>query len=149
MVSATNIPADQILLASICVALLIRVEEWNHHRHRHRHRDSNPEPYQSRWKIPVSPTATADVAILINAAKEIEGVIKALTQGNPKKQEATLSRYFLQNASFSHPYCHVPSFSKGLIPFSKGLDSRWVLLAIYRWYRILSPHIDIKIDSVG
>ncbi|KAH6976868.1 hypothetical protein EDB80DRAFT_757484 [Ilyonectria destructans] len=84
-----------------------------------------------------------------NPTKEIEGVIKALTHGNPKKQEATLSRHFLQNASFSHPYCHVPSFSKGLIPFFKGLDSRWVLLAIYRWYRILSPHIDIKIDSVA
>ncbi|KPM38313.1 hypothetical protein AK830_g8214 [Neonectria ditissima] len=81
-------------------------------------------------------------------AKEITGVIKLLTQGSPREQEATVSRYFLENASFSHPYCRVPSFSKGSIPFARHLSSRWAVLAIYQWYRTLSPHIDITIDSV-
>lgn len=43
----------------------------------------------------------------------------------------------------------MPRFGKGTIPFAHGIDSRWVLLAIYRWYRTLSPRIDITIDSAG
>ncbi|EEU39774.1 uncharacterized protein NECHADRAFT_60573, partial [Fusarium vanettenii 77-13-4] len=79
--------------------------------------------------------------------REIAGVIKALTQGSPEVQESALREYFLPNASFSHPYCHVPSISKGTIPLAGGLDSIWLILGIYRWYRTLSPHIDIKVDS--
>ncbi|KAF4979257.1 hypothetical protein FZEAL_4502 [Fusarium zealandicum] len=79
--------------------------------------------------------------------REIAGVIKALTQGSPEEQESALREYFLPNASFSHPYCHVPSISKGQIPLVGGLDSIWLILGIYRWYRTLSPHIDIKVDS--
>ncbi|KAF7560439.1 hypothetical protein G7046_g3725 [Stylonectria norvegica] len=79
--------------------------------------------------------------------KEIAGVITTLTQGTPEQQEATLRDYFLPNASFTHPYCRVPSFSKGAIPLASGIDSLWVILAVYRWYRTLSPHIDIKVDS--
>ncbi|KAJ9425732.1 monooxygenase [Fusarium oxysporum] len=62
--------------------------------------------------------------------KEIGGVIKSLTQGSPDVQESTLREYFLPNASFSHPYCRL-------------------ILAIYRWYRTLSPHIDLKVDSAA
>ena len=76
-------------------------------------------------------------------------MITTLTQGSPEEQEATLKEYFLPNASFTHPYCHVPSFSKGSIPLASGIDSLWVILAIYRWYRTLSPHIDIAVDSAG
>ncbi|KAM5351076.1 hypothetical protein ACJ41O_003799 [Fusarium nematophilum] len=79
--------------------------------------------------------------------REIAGVIKALAQGSPEQQESALREYFLPNASFSHPYCHVPSISKGSIPLVGGLDSIWLILGIYRWYRTLSPHIDIKVDS--
>jgi len=79
--------------------------------------------------------------------KEIAGVITTLTGGTPNEQEATLNAYFLSNASFSHPFCRVPSFSKGTIPLASGVDSLWVILAIYRWYRTLSPHIDITVDS--
>ncbi|KAI5461759.1 hypothetical protein BGZ63DRAFT_472735 [Mariannaea sp. PMI_226] len=82
-------------------------------------------------------------------AKEIGGIIRALTQGSPKQQEATLNKYFLPNASFTHPYCRVPSFSKGSIPLSHDINSRWVMLCIYRWYRTLSPRIDIAIDSAA
>ncbi|KAH7125822.1 hypothetical protein EDB81DRAFT_201275 [Dactylonectria macrodidyma] len=82
-------------------------------------------------------------------ALEIEGVIRALTQGSPEEQKATLSRYFLSNSSFSHPFCYVPSFSKGSIPFAKQIDSLWVVSAIYQWYRTLSPRIDLRFESVA
>lgn len=82
-------------------------------------------------------------------AKEIAGVITSLTCGTPDEQKATLGSYFLPNASFSHPFCRVPSFSKGAIPLASDIDSLWVILGIYRWYRSLSPHIDIKVDSAG
>ena len=85
----------------------------------------------------------------VATVREIAGVIKALTQGSPEVQESALREYFLPNASFSHPYCHVPSISKGMIPLAGGLDSIWLILGIYRWYRTLSPHIDIKVDSAG
>ncbi|PNP82279.1 hypothetical protein FNYG_04468 [Fusarium nygamai] len=81
--------------------------------------------------------------------KEISGVIKLLTQGSPDVQESTLREYFLPNASFSHPYCRVPSISKGQIPLAGGLESIQLILAIYRWYRTLSPHIDLKVDSAA
>ncbi|KAF5965039.1 flavin-binding monooxygenase [Fusarium coicis] len=81
--------------------------------------------------------------------KEIGGVIKSLTQGSPEVQESTLREYFLPNASFSHPYCRVPSISKGQIPLAGGLESIQLILAIYRWYRTLSPHIDLKVDSAA
>ncbi|EGU82438.1 hypothetical protein FOPG_04188 [Fusarium oxysporum f. sp. conglutinans race 2 54008] len=81
--------------------------------------------------------------------REIGGVIKSLTQGSPDVQESTLREYFLPNASFSHPYCRVPSISKGQIPLAGGLESIQLILAIYRWYRTLSPHIDLKVDSAA
>ncbi|KAH7170079.1 hypothetical protein EDB81DRAFT_908524 [Dactylonectria macrodidyma] len=80
-------------------------------------------------------------------AKEIPGVIKALAQGSPEQQAVILSHYFLPNASFLHPRSRVPSISKGSASLSSGIDSLWMVLAIYRWYRKLSPHMDIKVDS--
>lgn len=79
--------------------------------------------------------------------KEIASVITSLTTGSPEEQEDTLYSYFLPNASFSHPFCYVPSFSKGTIPFASSVDSIWAILGIYRWYRTLSPNIDITVDS--
>ncbi|KAL6404217.1 hypothetical protein AUP68_13602 [Ilyonectria robusta] len=81
--------------------------------------------------------------------KEIPGVIRALAQGSPEQQAITLSDYFLPNASFSHPPCDTPSLARGSVPLAGGIDSLWVVLTIYRWYRTLSPHIDIKVDSAG
>jgi hypothetical protein len=70
-------------------------------------------------------------------------------KGTPNEQEATLNTYFLPDAAFSHPFCRVPSFPKGTIPFASSVDSRWLLLGIYRWYRTLSPKIDLSVDSAG
>ncbi|KAG5986518.1 hypothetical protein E4U54_005383, partial [Claviceps lovelessii] len=61
---------------------------------------------------------------------------------------ATTSARAYPNASFSHPFCYIPPFQKGrLAPLAPNVDSRWLLLCIYRWYRTLSPNIDITIDS--
>ncbi|KAI9902420.1 hypothetical protein N3K66_001772 [Trichothecium roseum] len=79
--------------------------------------------------------------------KEIGNVITTLCKGSPEQQESTLKAYFLPNASFTHPFCRVPSFSKGDVPLAGGVDSLWVILGVYRWYRTMSPHIDIAVDS--
>ncbi|KAK3186674.1 hypothetical protein K4F52_004420 [Lecanicillium sp. MT-2017a] len=82
-------------------------------------------------------------------ANQIEGVIKTLTTGNAQEQEDALDKYFLPDAAFIHPYCYVPRFSKVAIPFIGTINSLWVLLGIYRWYRTMSPRIDISIDSTA
>ncbi|KAM0452789.1 hypothetical protein ACHAPV_008308 [Trichoderma viride] len=82
-----------------------------------------------------------------NPAQEIASVIETLTKGSPQQQEDALNTYFLPNASFTHPFCRVPSFSKGSVPLARDLDSRWLILGIYRWYRTLSPRIDLTVDS--
>ncbi|RYO76542.1 hypothetical protein DL766_010378 [Monosporascus sp. MC13-8B] len=88
--------------------------------------------------------------------REIPGIITALTQGNSEEQAKTLEDYFLPDAYFVHPLCRVPSFGDRAIPFPFSLltsrtrtrNSRWLLLMIYNWYRILSPKILFTIDSV-
>ncbi|TWU73180.1 hypothetical protein ED733_003873 [Metarhizium rileyi] len=79
--------------------------------------------------------------------REIAGIITTLTTGSPQQQRDTLSEYFLPDASFSHPFCRVPSFARGALPFARNTDSLWAILCIYRWYRTLSPNIEIAIDS--
>lgn len=112
---------------------------------------SNPA---SKWSIQVvtAYTVSARPAQQLTPTppvREIAGVITTLTTGSPQEQQDALNAHFLPNASFSHPFCRVPSFSKGAVPLARGVDSRWVLLCIYRWYRTLSPNIDITINSAG
>ncbi|RYO86019.1 hypothetical protein DL764_009064 [Monosporascus ibericus] len=86
--------------------------------------------------------------------REIPGIITALTQGNSEEQAKTLEDYYLPDAYFVHPLCRVPSFRDLAIPFPfslltpRTLNSRWLVLMIYNWYRILSPKILFTIDSV-
>ncbi|RYP54660.1 hypothetical protein DL768_000596 [Monosporascus sp. mg162] len=88
--------------------------------------------------------------------REIPGIITALTQGNSEEQAKALEDYFLPDAYFVHPLCRVPSFGDRAIPFpfslltlpTRTLNSRWLVLMIYNWYRILSPKILFTIDSV-
>ncbi|KAG0247834.1 hypothetical protein BG011_000832, partial [Mortierella polycephala] len=75
-------------------------------------------------------------------------VISSLTQGSPTEQEYILKTYFTPNASFQHPFCRVFSFSNVTIPLIGEIDSRWVIWMIYRWYKILSPRIDLDVHSV-
>jgi hypothetical protein len=80
---------------------------------------------------------------------EIAGVITSLTKGSPQEQQNALSTYFTPNASFVHPFCRVPALSKGDIPLLRNVDSQRLILAIYRWYRTLSPKIELTVDSVA
>ena len=43
----------------------------------------------------------------------------------------------------------MPSISRGAVPLARDLDSRWLILGIYRWYRTLSPKISLTVDSSG
>lgn len=46
-----------------------------------------------------------------------------------------------------HPFCAVPHFSSTGIPLLGRLSSRDVVRSIFQWYRIMSPKIEIEIDS--
>lgn len=71
--------------------------------------------------------------------QDITVVVHRLTQGSPKQQEAAINDYFTTNASFTHPFCRTGSFE----------GSRWLIHAIFRWYKILSPTIKLTVNSVG
>ncbi|MCJ1246677.1 hypothetical protein MMC30_003886 [Trapelia coarctata] len=74
-----------------------------------------------------------------NPAAEIPHIIRSLVQTPPSIQRATIERYFTPDASFTHPFCRTGSFN----------GSRWLIWCIYRWYKIMSPRIEIEIDSVA
>ena len=87
---------------------------------------------------------------------EIPQIIHLLTQSPPSLQQLTIDRYFALDASFTHPFCRTGSFaldpsisigSYGLL--SNYTNSRWLIKCIYRWYKILSPRIQLEVDSVG
>lgn len=70
---------------------------------------------------------------------EIPLVIQALTSTKPSHQQETIDHYFTPEASFTHPFCRTGSNA-----YSKYFISR-----IYRWYKILSPRIALKVHSVS
>ncbi|KAH7080680.1 hypothetical protein FB567DRAFT_595021 [Paraphoma chrysanthemicola] len=74
-----------------------------------------------------------------NPVKEIPGIIHLLTQSPPSIQRETVETYFTPNASFTHPFCRTGSWS----------NSRWLIERIYRWYKIMSPRIEIDVESVA
>ena len=74
-----------------------------------------------------------------NPVNEIAGVIHLLTQSPPSTQRQTIEKYFTPNASFTHPFCRT----------GKWPNSRLLVQIIYRWYKIMSPSIDITVQSVG
>ncbi|KAI0132532.1 hypothetical protein BJ170DRAFT_680413 [Xylariales sp. AK1849] len=78
---------------------------------------------------------------------QIGGIIGALCQGTKDEQKRALDEYFTPDAYFIHPFCRVPSFTFKLPFVDEQITSRWLITFVYQWYRILSPHIDIKIDS--
>ncbi|KAK4165869.1 hypothetical protein QBC43DRAFT_22993 [Cladorrhinum sp. PSN259] len=79
-----------------------------------------------------------------NPAKEIKPIIKTLISGSPQEQSITLQKYFLPSASFTHPFCRVPSFESNNFA---SLDSRTLILQILKWYRFLSPQTSLTIES--
>ncbi|KAF2739418.1 hypothetical protein EJ04DRAFT_484221 [Polyplosphaeria fusca] len=74
-----------------------------------------------------------------NPEREISGVIHLLTQSPPSTQQEAIDTYFTPDASFTHPFCRTGSWE----------NSRFLVHAIYRWYKIMSPKIDITVHSVA
>ncbi|KAF2711782.1 hypothetical protein K504DRAFT_403144 [Pleomassaria siparia CBS 279.74] len=74
-----------------------------------------------------------------NPVKDISGVIHALTQSPPSVQRETIKTYFTPNASFAHPFCRTGNWQ----------NSRYLIQAIYRWYKIMSPEIELTVHSVA
>ncbi|KAF8881598.1 hypothetical protein BD779DRAFT_1545686 [Infundibulicybe gibba] len=66
-----------------------------------------------------------------NPGRDIEGVVRLLTSA------ATVNKYFTANAGFRHPLCSV----------TPGPLSRESVLGIYQWYRVMSPKVDLKVES--
>ena len=71
--------------------------------------------------------------------KDISDIIITLTTAPPSEQKAAIYKYYTPTASFAHPLCRTGSFN----------GSRWLILQIYRWYKILSPRIEPVVDSVA
>ncbi|KAK8178387.1 hypothetical protein BC567DRAFT_263064 [Phyllosticta citribraziliensis] len=74
-----------------------------------------------------------------NPEQEISQVIHLLTQSPPSVQGETIDKYFTPNATFTHPFCRTGRFK----------NSRLLIHGIYRWYKIMSPRVDISINSVA
>ncbi|OQN97384.1 hypothetical protein B0A48_16543 [Cryoendolithus antarcticus] len=70
---------------------------------------------------------------------DVSSLIHALTRGSPSEQQTAIQTYFTSSASFSHPFCRTGSFE----------GSRYLILKIYQWYKILSPKIELEIHSVA
>ncbi|KAK7614535.1 hypothetical protein IWX49DRAFT_483928, partial [Phyllosticta citricarpa] len=71
--------------------------------------------------------------------QEISQVIRLLTQSPPSVQSETIDKFFTRNATFTHPFCRTAKFN----------NSRLLIHGIYRWYKIMSPRVDISINSVA
>ncbi|KAJ7235090.1 hypothetical protein B0H12DRAFT_1142091 [Mycena haematopus] len=70
---------------------------------------------------------------------EVGVVMSLLTAAaSPEIQTAAFHKYISPDAGFRHPICHV-------LP---GPGSRDRILAIFQWYRIMSPHLKIALKSV-
>ncbi|KAK6202128.1 hypothetical protein LQW54_008997 [Pestalotiopsis sp. IQ-011] len=78
-------------------------------------------------------------------AAQIRGIVRDLCTQTIEDQQDALDQYFTPDAFFIHPLCRVPSFSTKVL--GHELNSLSFLKYIFQWYRILSPHIDLTVDS--
>ncbi|GFF30678.1 hypothetical protein IFM51744_01205 [Aspergillus udagawae] len=74
-----------------------------------------------------------------NPVSEISTVIKLLIESPPSVQQETIEKYFTPSAAFVHPFCRVPSYD----------GSRWPIIKIFQWYKIMSPRIEHQIHSIA
>ncbi|TCD66069.1 hypothetical protein EIP91_001878 [Steccherinum ochraceum] len=71
--------------------------------------------------------------------EEIADVVKTLTCAeSPEAQKAAVEKYYAVDAAFRHPLSTV-------VP---GPNSRSAILGVYQWYRVLSPTIQLNVDSI-
>lgn len=82
---------------------------------------------------------SCNILTMDDPVRDITKVIHALCQSPPSVQHATIEKYFAPDASFLHPLCRTGSFGR----------SRILIEYIYRWYKILSPRIDLRVYSIG
>jgi hypothetical protein len=83
-----------------------------------------------------------------NPERQVAAVIQALCTRSIPDQQAVIRDYFTPDAYFIHPFCRVPSFSVRALPLDdRELNSRAIIQFIYHWYRILSPQIDVRVES--
>ena len=78
---------------------------------------------------------------------EIPAIITTLCTAPYATQQAAIEQYFTNDAAFVHPFCRTIS-----IPHSRTLpaaNSRWLIKQIYTWYKILSPRIEVHVESVA
>ncbi|KAK8183155.1 uncharacterized protein BKA78DRAFT_257612, partial [Phyllosticta capitalensis] len=71
--------------------------------------------------------------------QEISQVVRSLTQSPPSVQRETIDKYFTRNATLVHPFCRTGKFR----------NSRLLIHGLYRCYKIMSPRVDISINSVA
>ena len=103
----------------------------------------------------------ADHLIIV---REIPDVIRELTTTSPSIQLSTILRYFTPRASFTHPFCRTGSFNiassrlplvssvssnTASKPRSFEFSSRQLIIQVYRWYKIMSPRIELTVNSVA
>ncbi|EEQ34311.1 hypothetical protein McanMca71_005095 [Microsporum canis] len=74
-----------------------------------------------------------------NPVAEIPRIIHLLTQSVPSVQRQTIEKYFTTSASITHPFLHSGSFQ----------GSRWLIVRIFLFYKIMSPHVDLQVKSVA
>ncbi|KDR72910.1 hypothetical protein GALMADRAFT_252251 [Galerina marginata CBS 339.88] len=72
-------------------------------------------------------------------AKEITSVVYQMAAtDSPDVQKSVIEQYMTSDVGFRHPVCSV----------KPGPNSREAVLGIYQWYRVISPKIDIRTESV-
>lgn len=71
--------------------------------------------------------------------RDIPHVVQLLVTAPPSVQRDTIQKYFTPDAAFTHPLCRTGSWGQ----------SRLLIEYVYRWYKIMSPTIDLEFDSIG
>jgi hypothetical protein len=95
-----------------------------------------------------------------NPVKEIKSVVYQLTATNsPDIQKAALESYMTSDVAFRHPVCSVKSGPHsrdtvlGIYQYVHldfiSIENVFMQLSFCRWYRVLSPKIDIQVESIG
>jgi len=87
---------------------------------------------------------------------ELRNIVpRLLSVDSPDTQKETVLKYFTENASFSHPLCRVesaPNSRNDILSIYQSVFARFpnnYSPAHFRFYRFLSPKIEVEILSVG
>lgn len=86
-----------------------------------------------------SPTLTSVTDGSRSIVEDVSAVIQMLIESPPSLQQRAIERFFTPSAEFVHPFCRVWGY--------KG--SRWAVIKIFQWYKIMSPRIEHQIHSIG